>query len=340
MSSKQSYERLEERIVSVDSFNPVVEDKPYESGKFWKFPIIPNPVKDQVIILYNDTTGAILVADDRNIPLPKEIRQKKPNRQILISLQSKRVSVDMNIRANNYASFFRISVSADVRITNGVQLFEQYKSNLGGIGVDIGNAIANECYEEIRKIGRKFPPQDYVALEEELDARVPGYIRDHSYDLFASLEIINMRFHVNLTSEHEDILHEATYANYQNSAQRAILMSEAENMHVMAQVMGSGADADVWLEVAQGRMTPMEAIERINSRSQGKRDKEIDVIEKLIKQGVLTDKEIQSYMKNVLDNAVDSSAPGRSPATMLGSGEKSAEALPDAADIPDLDEEE
>ena len=339
MSQKQGYERLEERIVSVQPFNPILEHKEYEVGKLWRFPIIPNPVKDQLIILYNNATGAALIADETNIPTPNEIRHKKPNYQVLISLQSKPVAVDMNIRANNYASFFRIHVNANVRITNGVQLFEQYRSNLRDLGKNISDAIASECYEEIRKIGRKFAPQEYAALEEELDIQVPALIRSHNYDIFECLEIINMRFHVNLTSEHEDILHEATYANYQNTAQRAILMSEAENMQAVQKLMNSGADADVWLEVAQGRLTPTQAIERINSRSQGKRDKEIDVIEKLIKQGVLSDKDIQGYMKNVLDNAVDSGAEAAHDAPMLGES-TSAGSLLTANDIPDLDEED
>ncbi len=339
MASDQNYERLEERIVSVNSFNPIIEQKGYDMGKLRRFPIIPNPVKDQMIILYNNVTGAVITADESHIPLPNEIRRKSPNNQVLISLQSKHVSIDMNIRASNYASFFRIHVSANVRITNGTLLFEQYRSNLNNLGVDIGNAIANECFEEVRKIGRKFAPKDYAALEEELDARMPTLMSQHSYDIFSSLEIINMRFHVNLTDEHEDILHKATYATYQNDAQKAIWMSEAANMQMLTQLMNSGSDADVWLEVAQGKLSPTEAIDYISSRNQGKRGHEIEVLEKLIQQGVLSDKDIQVYMKNILDHAVDSSD-GENPSVMMLEDSLDKKSLPTAEDISDQFEED
>ncbi len=333
---------LKEGIVSIESANPVIKDVAYDSGSFFRKPLVPEAVHNQVIILSNTMTGSTLVIDENSTPSVKLIKTKKPNRLVVINLQPFPISAIMNLRTSSYASFLKVSLSANVCVTNGARLFAQHQANLSGLEKDIGEVLTNECFEEARRISRRFAPNEYIALEEELDMRMLNLINQQSsrQDVFSNIEIVDMHFHVSLTAEHEEILHKATFVDYENSARRSTLMSDMENMRVINQVMSTGEDADVWLEVAQGKMSPTQAVDKINKRKQERRDKEIEHIREISKQGVVSDNDLQRYMKDVLDNAVDHGKSDRADHVLLDGGTSNpTRQLPDASTIPDLDDE-
>ena len=275
----------------------------------------------------------------KSTPSPKEVRRKRLNRMVVVSLQAFPVSIEMNLRTSSYASLLCVKSSATVRVNNAEELFALYQADLARIPNDIGEALANECYEEARKICRRYTQQEYIALEEELDLRMRHLLNSQRErrDVLAHIDIVNIHFHVNLTAEHEQILHKAAFADYENSAKRAELFSSMENMHVMKQVMDSTPDADVWLEVAQGRMTATQAVDLINRRKQEQRDREIDRLREIGSQGVMSDADMSRYMKDVLDNAVDRASGAANRKAMLTDGKAAKSPLPDASDIPDLD---
>jgi hypothetical protein len=300
--------QLAEGIENVQIAKLIIEDKEYELAKWKRAIVIPNPAPDQAIILFNNQTGALVLAQDRDIPTIKEIRAIRPNRLVVIDMLAHPIRIDLNVRSSTYTSFFHVQAKIMMRVKNGRALFEKYRNRLDSVKDELGEIIGDEVFTDVRSVARRFAPNEYGAFEAALTEKVR--IGTNSNTVFSDdLDFGDIRFMVSLSHEQEKMMIEATLHEWEQAAEMKKLDSDVKLIKNMSDLLGSIDGADLILAVTRKEITLAQAVEKLIDRKQKGAESQIRNLDIMIKNGIMHENTAQGYGSTIFESGTAKQQP-------------------------------
>lgn len=256
----------------------IIKEEPYQGGFFSK---IPNTEKHgSAFILTKGYNDDIIVDEYTTV---KQIRQGKYTQLVEISTLPyiRNIQIDAPSRETYYS--FRVSVKAVIEVADPITFYEN--KNL-----DVDLYFDHVFSMDVKKITRKYSILDYDGMDDELAQKL------------SSLSTVD----------------ESTGLQYQVSAVDAIPGEEAveyvrkfgtqkldamlkKNARELTDILTDDYSQAVKTEVAEGKLTETEALEKIQEHDAMIQKNRINLVRELREDGFITDRDAKIRVETVLN---------------------------------------
>ena len=284
----------------VSSILFILKDEEYTSTLFPQVPM--HNKKTEWVLLTNGLSDDIVVDNYTTI---RQIRRGEYKRVVEISKLSLLYEHSFDSLSKEPSLAFTIKFKAKVSVNNPIGFYNNVcnvknhvfadnsmDSNKKVRNIDIKLFFNNDILPIVNKITRKYSVFDFNDIENEItNALNADKIVSDTMGL--SYEITGVIVQPN----------EQAMALLREKDTMTIRQSIKEQAHDIAKsIKGKSFEEAVWDEAAQGIITEIEAVKRIEEYNNQKFQEKIDVLLKLRDEGLITDNEITVQTQNLLLN--------------------------------------
>lgn len=219
-----------------NTYNPIIKETTYVNSFFPKIPFVS---PQRIIILCNTGTGEQLVITENSKIKTGELKKKKFNWTVEIDMQPHMVSFKDKYSSQDNISDFEIEIKAMACVTEPLQVYAQ------GIK-DVAEAMRREMAGYLEDLASRYDLDESNQLREAIKSRL-GDI----YYLNCGIQINGIQVTVHMEQRYKELRSKSQYEK----------AKAAEAQKLKAVYMEE--DTAIFAEVADGRITPEEAVKRM-----------------------------------------------------------------------------
>lgn len=244
----------------------LLKDEPYPCGMF---PKIPNFRKDGSAFILTGGCNDDLRITERTTN--REIRQGRYTRLVEISTIPYITEIRFNATAQEQAYSFDVYVKAVVQVVDPITFYRNRN-----IDVD---AYFNKLFSiDVKQITRQYSILNYGGLDRELTQKLSAYNNVDADTGFS--------YQVSVVDAEPGAAAREYVLRASKQQLEACLHSQAADL---AKVLTSDYAEAVMIEVAEGKISHQEAIQKIEQHRDSRFDKAIDDVSRLVDKGLISE---------------------------------------------------
>ena len=255
----------------------IIKEEKYSSGFFTK---IPNFQKNGSAFILTDGSHDDIVVDEYTTA--KEIRHGKYTKLIEISTMPYLKEIKFSSESREIAYSFDIYIKAVIQVEKPI-LFYQNKN------IDVDAYFNNMLSLDVKRITRRYSILDYDGMDEELMQELAIYntsdkITGLSYQISAVWGVPGEKA--------------ATYVEQYSKLQLDAALRD--NARRLSSQYTYDYQEAIMTAVAEGKLSEIEAIEKIEMWNNSSIEHNMNLIDELRKRNMITDKMARRNMENIL----------------------------------------
>ncbi len=266
----------------------IIRDEAYQNGFFPKVPKVGK--RGSAYILTGGCANDIIVDDHTT---SKQIRQGKYTRLVEISTLPYIKEIRFQSLGKEMHYSFEVYVKAVIQVRNPITFYENRN-------IDVDAYFENLFSLDVRRITRKYSILNYAGMDEELTQQLSSY---NTVD-----EATGFEYQISVV--------DATPGeNAQEYVQKYGKQQLDAEMKKNARNLTSSFSADykvaVMTEVAEGKLSELEAIQKIKEYENSNFEEKVNYLDELRKKGFITDSETNERIRPVLNGILEKGEPYR-----------------------------
>ena len=218
------------------TYNPIVNEEAYTTSFF---PQIPYASPKTAVLLCRTGSNAKLLITENSKVKTSDIKRGKFNWQVEIDMHSHTIAFRGQFLSRDNVSKFEVEIRATASVSEPDSVYNQ------GV-LDVAEAIEEEMRGRIQETASRYDLDSSEQLREAIKAELGDF-----YQLDSGIQVNNMNVLVRMDPKYEKLKEKTQYER--------IKAAEAQKIQDIYQ---DGCTA-IFTEVAEGRITAAEAIDRV-----------------------------------------------------------------------------
>ena len=258
----------------------ILKEEDFQTGLFPKVP--EHKKKGSAYILTNGCKDDIIVSDKTT---GKQLREGKYTKLIEISTAPYMKEIRFNSPGKEIAYSFDVYVKAVIQVEDPISFYENRN-------LDVDAYFNNLFLLDVKKITRKYSILEFDGMDDELTQRLSAF---NTID-----ETTGFSYRISVV----DAMPGAEAQEYVQQISKQELDAKVRGRaHTLAGNLTDKYEEAIRAQVVEGKITEVEAIEKIQEHKEMAEDKTIRRAEHLLAQDLMTGKEAKECVKNVLNES-------------------------------------
>jgi hypothetical protein len=268
----------------------ILSDEVYNNGLF---PQVPKYTKKDSWFVLAGGTGSDIIVDDRTTV--KQIRQGRYKRLVEISQKSYSYIHTFNAPCKETSYTFKVTVKANVLIDDPIDFWGNSRN------INAQDFFNNQFSLDVRRIARNYSILDYGSIDDDLMDTLPRTkVLDSASGLAYQIQTVE-------TTPNEaalKVLEQKEKVGIENYLKKQEMVGIADidafSSKLAMQNSGISYEEAIWGEVATGKYSRVQAIEKIETYKNQTRQGKLQSMLELRQEGIVTDEDIESYKAALL----------------------------------------
>lgn len=255
----------------------ILKEEDYKNGLFAKVP--PHNKHNSAFVLTGGVKDDILVVDNTT---SQEIREGKYTKLIEISTAAYVKEIKFSAMSKESAFSFDIYVKAVIQVKDPIA-FYHYKN------LDVDEYFKNMFFMDVNKITKGYSILEYNGLDEVLIRQLSNYDNVEADTGFG--------YRISAVWAKPD---GKAAAYVEKQSKQIIEASLKNNAREFISVYKDDYENAIWMQVAEGKLSQIEALEKIQEWNMKSFENQMKITNELLKNDIITNKDARESGKAVL----------------------------------------
>lgn len=256
----------------------IIREEAYQNGFFPKIPKVGK--RGSAFILTGGCNDDLIVGE---YTTAKQIRQGKYTQLVEISTLPYMREISFNAPSRETHYSFKVYVKAVIQVNNPITFYHNKN-------IDVDTYFDNLFSLDVRKITRKYSVLDYNGMDDVLTEKLSSY---NTID-----ESTGFSYQISVVDAVPGQQAEEYVQKYGKQQLDAMLKKSARTL---AGSFTNNYEEAIKTEVAEGKLSEVEAIQKINEYKNKGFEERVSHLEKLREKEFITDKQARSFVMPVLE---------------------------------------
>lgn len=258
----------------------ILKEEFFQTSLFQKVP--EHNKSDIAYILTDGCKNDIIISDNTT---GKQIREGKYTKLVEISTNPYIKEIRFTSPGKEISYSFDIYVKAVIQVKDPITFYKNRN-------LDVDAYFNNLFLLDVKKITRKYSILNSDGMDDELTQRLSSYNTvDEATGFSYTISVVDAMPETEAQEYVRKISKQQLEASIRNNARK--LTEDLTNEYEIA----------IMTQVGEGKLTEVEAIEKIQEYKERMENKEIKRAEQLLEKDLITNKEAKGYLKNILKNS-------------------------------------
>lgn len=255
----------------------IINEDTYQNGFFPKVPTIGK--RGSAFILTGGCQNDIMVSERTTV---KEIRRGKYNKLVEISTLPYLKEITFNSPSKETYYSFDVYVKAVIQVSEPIVFYENRN-------IDVDAYFKNLFSLDVKKITGRYSILDYVGMDDELTEKLSSYNTiDKSTGFSYQISVVDAT------------PGEKAQEYVQKYGKQQLDTALMKNAGKLTNELPKTYEEAIKAEVVEGKLTMTEALIKINEHNNTNFDNQLDRINKLRKDDLITDSQARDYVNPAL----------------------------------------